>query len=161
MSYFDKAIGPVLEHEGGYVNHPSDPGGETNYGICKRNYPNVDIKHLTRDEAIEIYRADYWRPYMEFMPEMVACKHFDQAVNMGHRQANKLLQRAVGCVDDGVIGPVTLAASKLLDPSETVRKMCEVQKEFYEMLATSRPSLACFLKGWNRRASWVPEQWNA
>ena len=61
MSAFDYALDFVLREEGGYTNNPNDPGGETNYGICKRNYPNLDIKGLTRAQAIAIYRRDYWR----------------------------------------------------------------------------------------------------
>jgi lysozyme family protein len=60
MSVFDDLIGRVLTHEGGYVSDPRDPGGETRFGIAKRSYPNVDIKALTRDDAIAIYRRDFW-----------------------------------------------------------------------------------------------------
>lgn len=156
MSHFDKAIGPVLQHEGGYVNHPADPGGETNYGITKRNYPALDIRNLTREQAIAIYRNDYWRDYMDQLPELVAVKHFDQAVNMGHHQAVKLLQRAIGCDDDGEIGPITLAAVKAYPPEEIVNNLVTVQRAFYTSLATRKPAMQVFLKGWLARANWTP-----
>ena len=59
---FDEIIEVVLEHEGGYVNDPHDAGGETNFGIAKRWYPDVDIKNLTKEQAKKIYHQDYWSP---------------------------------------------------------------------------------------------------
>lgn len=82
---FDKAIKVVLAHEGGYVNDPNDLGGETNFGISKRSYPTVDIKNLTREQAVEIYRGDWWERYRygDIEDLDVATKVFDLAVNMG------------------------------------------------------------------------------
>ena len=60
ISKFDEIIEVVLEHEGGYVNDPKDPGGETNFGIAKRSHPDVDIKNLTKESAKEIYKEVYW-----------------------------------------------------------------------------------------------------
>lgn len=155
MSYFDRAIKPVLQHEGGYVNDPVDPGGETNFGITKRNYPQLDIKHLTVEEAIEIYRRDYWRPiYDEMTDGDAACKIFDMAVNMGHRQAHKLLQRGVGVDDDGVFGPVTLAAAN--GCHNLTDRLCKQQAKFYQVLVMKRPALHKFLNGWLSRARWRP-----
>lgn len=155
MSYFEQAIPHVLRHEGGYVNDPVDPGGETNWGITKRNYPALDIKHLTKDQAIEIYRKDYWRPiYDEMTDGDAACKLFDMAVNMGHRQAHKLLQRAVGADADGVFGQMTLAAANQCH--NLVERLCAQQAEFYNGLVIKRPALQKFLKGWLNRARWRP-----
>ena len=155
MSSFDRAIQYVLQHEGGYVNDPVDPGGETNFGITKRNYPQLDIKHMTRDQAVEIYRKDYWRPvYDEMTDQDAACKVFDMSVNMGHRQAHKLLQRATGSDQDGIFGNVTLGMANATP--DLVDKLCAVQSDFYHALVTKRPAMGKFLKGWLHRASWRP-----
>ena len=60
MAQFLEIVYDTLDHEGGYVNDPTDPGGETNYGISKRAYPKIDIKALTKHEAVKIYYKDYW-----------------------------------------------------------------------------------------------------
>ena len=154
-STFDRAIKYVLKHEGGLVNDPADPGGLTNRGITKRDYPHLDIARLSEEETIEIYRKDYWRPiYDEMTDKDAACKVFDMAVNMGHRQAHKLLQRAVGERDDGVFGPATLAAAN--ETRNLVEKLCRQQSEFYHKLVVKRPVMLKFLKGWLNRANWKP-----
>ena len=114
---FSEAIEVVLRHEGGYVNDPNDPGGETNFGLSKRSYPNLQIAALTRDQAMAIYKQDFWNPFpYENIPSSVATKLFDLAVNMGSLQAFKLLQRAVRAVsghpllEDGRLGPTSLEA---------------------------------------------------
>lgn len=157
MSNFDRAIKHILKHEGGYVNNPSDPGGETNYGICKRVYPNLDIKHLTLEEAIAIYRRDYWRFYYDRLPYPVAAKVFDQAVNMGHKQAHKILQRALGVVDDSIIGEATIAAANSQPVEQILKGMISEQLHVYERIIEKRPSSSVFMKGWSKRAGWVPE----
>ena len=153
MSNFDKAIPWVLKHEGGYVNHPSDPGGETNYGITKRSYPTLDIKNITVDQAKYIYKRDYWFKELDELPYSISAKLFDMSVNMGKFQAIKIAQRAAGVKDDGMIGPKTMEALKDLN----VQKMCDEQTRFYKNLATSKPSLKVFLKGWLVRAKWCPQ----
>ena len=108
---FDSAFEALIGHEGGHVDHPNDPGGETKYGISKRSYPEVNIAGLTLDEAKAIYRADYWdRVRADELPSELRFLLFDAAVNAGVAQSIKWLQRAVGARDDGVIGPITLAA---------------------------------------------------
>lgn len=155
MSYFDRAIVYVLQHEGGLVNDPADPGGLTNRGITQRDYPHLDIRNLTVDQTVEIYRKDYWRPiYDDMTNEDAACKIFDMAVNMGHKQAHKLLQRAVGVEDDGVFGPVTLAAANACP--DLVSELCNHQAAFYHSLVAKRPVMGKFLKGWLNRANWKP-----
>lgn len=110
---FDTAVTAVLGYEGGYVNDPNDPGGETNWGISKRAYPNLDIKNLTRDGAIQIYRRDYWDALgCDRFPPVIAIALFDAAVNQGPVAAVRILQRALGVAVDGVIGPQTLAAAR-------------------------------------------------
>lgn len=155
MIMFDRAIKYVLQHEGGLVNDPADPGGLTNRGITQRDYPHIDIRALTEAETIAIYRKDYWRPvYDEMTDADAACKIFDMAVNMGHRQAHKLLQRGVGVDDDGVFGPVTLAAAN--GCHNLTDRLCKQQAEFYQVLVMKRPALHKFLNGWLNRARWRP-----
>lgn len=103
-------LSPAIE--GGYVNDPDDPGGETNMGICKRSYPNVDIKNLTRDQAAAIYLRDYWLlAHCDVMPRGVDLMVFDCAVNQGVGTAIGLLQHAAGVTVDGKVGANTLSAA--------------------------------------------------
>lgn len=106
---FDTAIERVLSTEGGYVNDPKDPGGETQWGISKRSYPDLDIKALTREQAKEIYRRDFWDPVAgNGLHEDIAFQVLDFAVNSGGPVAIQYLQRAAGVADDGHIGPHTI-----------------------------------------------------
>lgn len=110
---FDQAfaltVSPAVE--GGYVNNPRDPGGETKYGISKRSYPNLDIKNLTLDQASAIYRSDFWDVCCcDDLPAPIAGFVFDASVVQGQGWAPKMLQAAVGTATDGVIGPKTVAA---------------------------------------------------
>jgi lysozyme family protein len=108
---FEKYIERVLTHEGGYVNDPKDPGGETKFGISKRSYPNLNIAALTRDEAKAIYKRDFWlRVHADELPGPVAYQALDFAVNSGIETAIRKLQAALGVADDGLWGPVTRAA---------------------------------------------------
>lgn len=142
--YFERLIG----HEGGYVNDPKDPGGETKYGISKRAYPHVDIKALTLDEARAIYRRDYWqRARCEDMPPGMAFDLFDAAVNSGVGQAIRWLQRAVGVADDGVVGPVTIAAVRRFDAEALQARFMGQRLQFMTQLSTWDR----FGKGWARR----------
>lgn len=110
---FLKSVGFVLakEIEGGYVNDPRDPGGETNFGISKRSYPGVNIATLTREDAVAIYHRDYWQASQcDKLPALIAVAVFDAAVNQGVGAALRLLQKAAGVAVDGQIGPQTLKA---------------------------------------------------
>ncbi len=107
---FEVALKHLLKWEGGYVDHPRDPGGETNFGISKRSYPDLDIRNLSRAEAAAIYRRDYWRLCKcDRLPDGLAIALFDSAVNQGPAPARKMLQKALGVPADGVIGPKTVA----------------------------------------------------
>jgi len=143
---FEQAVAMVLKHEGGYSNDTRDPGGETRFGISKRAYPDVDILRLTEDEAKAIYRRDYWntlRP--DEIPAPLAICVFDAAVNMGRDKAIRLLQRACGVAQDGVMGGNTIAAAnRLVDP--VVRFSAE------RIIAyTGIRGFDTFGKGWLRR----------
>jgi lysozyme family protein len=113
VSYFEQAITTTLQHEGGYVNDPHDPGGETRYGISKRAFPGVDIKALTLDQAKAIYHASYWDKGAHLIKHYgIAAKYFDLCVNAGVSRASKWLQEASDMLGaaltiDGRVGPAT------------------------------------------------------
>lgn len=112
MSDFDRAFVIVLDIERGYSNDPLDPGGETNFGISKRSYPNEDIRFMTADRAREIYRRDYWDEIRgDDLPYPLNLFVFDAAVNQGKKQAVRMLQEALKIKVDGVIGQQTLKAA--------------------------------------------------
>ena len=147
---FDEAFDQVVKHEGGYVNDPRDPGGETKFGISKRAYPSLDIKALTLAEAKAIYRRDYWdRARCGDLLPGVAFDVFDAAVNSGPGQAIRWLQRAVGVADDGVVGPITLAAVKRLDPEVLQARYTGQRLEFMTRLS----GWDAFGRGWARRVA--------
>jgi lysozyme family protein len=147
---FDEAFKIVIGHEGGYVNHPSDPGGETKFGVCKRAYPGEDIKNLTLERAQQIYRRDYWdKLHADDLPKQVRFAVFDSAVNSGVGQAAKWLQRAVGVKDDGIIGQGTLAAVRAMDQYKLAAVFNGQRLKFMADLKT----WDTFGKGWARRVA--------
>lgn len=146
-----QVISMVLKHEGGYVNHPSDPGGETKYGISKRAYPSLDIASLTEEQAVHIYVSDYWKKIKgDQLPSGVDCVVMDTAVNSGISRATKWLQRMVGATPDGVIGPMTLAAVRDVyeqDPKQLINDYMDYRLGFLKKLKT----WDTFGRGWSRR----------
>lgn len=147
---FDIAFDRLMGAEGGYVHDPNDPGGETNWGISKRSYPSVNIKALTRDGAKEIYRRDFWtRIHADELHDGVAFQTFDFAVNSGIETAVRMLQRAVGAVEDGHWGPKSRAASVAMSESDTIMRLCAFRLRFMTMLS-NWPSAS---RGWARRIS--------
>lgn len=157
---FLRAVEVVLKHEGGYVDNPADPGGETKFGISKRSYPTVDIKNLTLEQAADIYRRDWWDKYRygEIKDLAVATKVFDLSVNMGPSAAHRILQRAVNFVSaaelkvDGILGPLTLAAVNAADPEKVLQMMRYKAAEYYHALAKRSAESRVFLLGWLNRA---------
>lgn len=126
---FQKAVDFVLAREGGYSNDPDDPGGETNFGICKRSFPDVDIKALTRDEAISLYRKHYWeKASCDFMPWPMDVIVFDTAVLHGPGYANQVYKMASA--------PVDILFSRLRRYSDIIR---------------TRPTSIKYLRGWTNR----------
>lgn len=114
---FDEAFDKLIGHEGGYVNNPSDKGGETKYGISKNAYPRENIAELTLERAKAIYLHDYWGPAgCDVVPDVLRFSLFDFAVNSSPKTAIKHLQKLVGVFADGIIGPHTLAAIQLSPP---------------------------------------------
>jgi lysozyme family protein len=170
MSNFDRALKFVLEHECvfkkghwgdfDYVvseNEENDPGGVTKWGLDARTH-GPDVEHLTMEQAVEIYRKEYWEKNRcgEFEWPLSAV-HFDNCVNMGPGQAVKLLQRAVGAVDDGAWGPNTraavTAACKVRSANVVALQVIEKKRDFYESLCEIRPAMERFKQGWLNRTS--------
>lgn len=145
---FPEFINRILSHEGGYVNDPRDPGGETQWGISKRSYPSVNIKTLSRDGAIAIYKRDFWdASKAASLPPAVGFQLLDGAVNSGIGQATRWLQRAAKVADDGRLGPVSLAAIRATDPNDLLLRFLAERLEFMAGLK----AWATFSKGWARR----------
>ena len=157
---FETVVHMVLEHEGGYVNHPSDPGGETKYGISKRAYPEVNIADLTEEDAEEIYFNDYWnRIKGEELPAGVACVVMDYAVNSGISRASKALQSVCGIANgDGIIGPASLnsvwVTVKNTSEEDVINAVTTQRQEFIRGLSIYET----FGKGWERRITETHEK---
>lgn len=159
---FEACLGQVLAHEGGYVDHPDDPGGATNMGITRKtlarwrkvspwsNLPKSEVMALTREEAGRIYRALYWAPCRgDDMPAGLDLALFDFAVNSGPDRAIRTLQAGLGVAADGVVGPVTIDAAAKADANETIIDLCDRRLRFLQALAT----FPTFGRGWTRRVS--------
>ena len=153
---FDEIIEITLKHEGGYVNDPTDLGGETNFGITKRFYPDVDIKNLTKEGAKKIYKKDYWdKNKVGDLPDDLKHIFFDMCINQGRRTAVKVLQRTINnkggkLVVDGGFGPGTSFALAKYTP-ELARVRCYRLKHYYD-LVNKKPEQEKFLFGWFRRS---------
>jgi lysozyme family protein len=169
---FDKAIGFVLPHEEEFArghwgdenyvvteNFPGDSGGLTKYGIDQAGNPGVDIANLTKEQAIAIYRRRYWDAHnLDALPDKLAICAFDVWVNGGH--ANLWLQHAYNAapsrgnapllVEDGVLGPVSLAALASGSQAEIVHIFLQQRDARFRNLAADS-SRAKFLAGWLER----------
>jgi lysozyme family protein len=165
---FAAALEHVLKHEGGYVNHPKDPGGATNMGITIHTARRlgidvdgdgdtdiVDIKKLTKKDAAKVYRSEYWNKVKgDSLPNGVDYAVFDFAVNSGVSRASKFLQHVVGAKPDGRIGQKTLAAVANHDPKFVITQLCNDRLEWLRRLKTFKT----FGKGWTRRVNGVLAQ---
>lgn len=158
MAKFQKAIDITLMHEGGYVNDPDDPGGETNFGISQRAYPKRDIANLTLKEAEAIYERDYWR-FDGVRSQLVANYMFDMAVNHGRTRAVLLTQQTLrrnsenrALLPDGQYGPVTEAAINRVPAGRLLRALRATRIMYYANIVRDRPESAKYLLGWVRRA---------
>ena len=149
---FDAAFTMLLGHEGRYSNHPNDPGGATMWGITERVARAAGYDSEMEDMPVEfaksIYSRDYWNVCLceSFAPE-VRFHLFDAAVNSGTSQAIKWLQRALGVTDDGIIGRVTLLASKNQPGAITAARMAGYRLQFMSSL----PTWSVFGRGWANR----------
>ena len=149
---FDAAFDVLLKHEGGYVNHPSDPGGATNMGITEAVARRVGYRGSMQDLPVElakrIYHEDYWNAVRaEQLPPAVRYAVFDAAVNSGPAQSVRWLQRALGVTDDGVIGPQTLSAANQANPDALRARLVAQRLRFMTNLDT----FGDFGRGWTRR----------
>lgn len=157
---YNTAFNRLIGNEGGYVNNPADPGGETNWGIT---WPILNqamgkgvisagttIVDLTRDQSALIYKAFFWDlGKMDQFDPAVAFQVFDFAVNSGIQTALIHLQIAVGCAPDGNIGPVTIAAINAMKPSQVIVKFIAERLDFWRKLST----WSTFGAGWTARAA--------
>lgn len=144
---FDQAFDRLISHEGGYVNNPADPGGETRYGISKRSYPGEDIATLTLARAKYLYQRDFWDVLGEEVHPAIKFQAFDFAVNSGAQTAIRKLQSAIGVADDGNWGAVSATRLKGLDVSDVLMLYIAKRLRFMASLSTWKT----FGKGWAMR----------
>jgi lysozyme family protein len=151
---FEKCLELVLKSEGGWVNHPSDPGGETNLGVTKRvweeyvGHPVESLKKLTKEDVAPLYEQKYWRPcYGEVLPRGLDFVVFSMGINAGTGRSIKLLQQSIGCVPDGVIGPKTRGLISDSNSATLIAKFSEARREYYRSLK----NFPIFGKGWLNR----------
>ena len=157
---FEKCLTEVLKHEGGYVNHPKDPGGITNLGVTKKVWEEWvghevsadDMKGLTKDDVKPLYHNRYWDACKcDDLPAGVDYCVFDTAVNSGRVRAVKFLQAVVGTVPDGSIGPITLASANSRGKNLTIQQFMDKRDAFLRGLS----NFPTFGKGWIRRTTEV------
>lgn len=161
MDTFNRALTFTLREEGGYVDNPADPGGATNQGVTQHVYDawrdtqglaRQSVREIASDEVESIYRHLYWHPAQcDRMQDALAICHFDFAVNHGVRGAAKVLQRAAGVTDDGIIGPTTLAAIERT--VGIVAKYLDARAEWYREDVQRNPAQGEFLNGWLARVA--------
>jgi len=153
---FDKCLEMLLSHEGGFVNHPEDPGGITNLGVTKKVYDEwtgresteQEMRDLTPDDVAPIYKKNYWdRVKGDSLPSGLDWACFDWCVNSGSGRPAKAVQRAVGATADGAIGPATLGLIMEKDPKFIIEYVHDVRQDFYKSLKT----FETFGRGWTRR----------
>lgn len=159
MTRSSEAIKKTLAHEGGYVNDPHDAGGATNKGITiatfrryvKPNGTIADLKRLTTEQAVVVYKRQYWdRVLADMLPAGVDYTVADYGVNSGPSRAVKALQSVVGVSQDGRVGPQTLAAVDSMDPSDIINKVCDQRLGFMRRIRGGK-DWKRFGRGWTRR----------
>ena len=162
ISNFPASLALVLKSEGGFSNHPADPGQMTMLGVTKkvweawvkRDVDEAEMRALTPEMVGPLYKAQYWDAcHCSDLPRGVDYAVFDAAVNMGSGRAAKLLQTALGVTADGAIGRATIAAATAADPVELLEAFSLGKEAFYQSL----PTFATFGKGWLNRVSNVQD----
>jgi lysozyme family protein len=160
LSNWPASLALILKSEGGFVNHPRDPGGMTNLGVTrnvwkewvKHEVDEAEMRSLTPELVTPLYKARYWDACKcDDLPRGVDYAVFDAAVNMGPGRAARLLQTALGVTADGVIGRATIAAATAADPAELLEAFSLGKEAFYQSL----PTFATFGKGWLNRVAHV------
>jgi len=149
---FDKCLEMLLHHEGGYVWHEEDPGGETNLGVTKKVYQDwggtKDMIDLTVEDVAPIYKKNYWdRCKCDELSSGLDWVVFDWAVNSGTSRASKAVQKVCGATTDGIIGNQTLSLIEKQDPKYMIEEVSVIRQSFYESLRTFKT----FGRGWTRR----------
>jgi lysozyme family protein len=148
----------MLQSEGGFVNHPSDPGGMTNLGVTKATWENwigrqsdeAEMRGLTPEKVEPLYKKKYWDAVRgDELPAGISYLLFDFAVNAGVGRSIKTLQNAVGVTPDGGFGPMTMAAVQAVDPVDLIERFSQAKEDFYRSLTT----FATFGKGWLNRVA--------
>lgn len=157
--HFHRCMDVILRHEGGYVDHPKDPGGATNFGITHKTlaaWRKVDactreeVRALEVEEAKEIYRAQYWNALnCDQLPKGVDLVTFDMGVNAGVGRSARILQEVLAVKADGQVGPITIGAAKQSDPEFVIARFSDLRLEFYKGLSTWET----FGRGWARRTA--------
>ena len=158
---FEASLPFVLRWEGGFVDHPNDPGGRTNKGVTQKVYdawrkrqglPVRDVKRLDDTELHRIYESGYWiPPHCDRLARQLDLVHFDTAVNMGPGRAVRFLQKAAGCGVDGDFGSQTEKAVQACRPGDLIASYCATREAYYRELVRRNASLGVFLKGWLNR----------
>lgn len=158
---FEASLPFVLRWEGGFVDHPNDPGGRTNKGVTQRVFdawrkrqglPVRDVKRLDDTELHRIYESGYWiPPHCDRLARQLDLVHFDTAVNMGPGRAVRFLQKAAGCGVDGDFGSQTEKAVQACRPGDLIASYCATREAYYRELVRRNASLGVFLKGWLNR----------
>lgn len=158
---FEASLPFVLRWEGGFVDHPNDPGGRTNKGVTQKVYdawrrqqglPRSDVKEIEDAEVEKIYESGYWLPpRCDLLARYLDLVQFDTAVNMGPGRAVRFLQTAAGCNVDGDFGPKTERAVSACDLTDVIAKYCDLREAYYRQLVQNKESLGVFLKGWLNR----------
>ena len=163
---FDLCIEVLFKHEMGYTNNPADKGnwtggkinaGElkgTKYGISAASYPYLNIRELTKDQAKEIYRNDFWQPLRLYLLDNanICLDIFDFGVNAGPSRAVKIAQMLAGTEEDGILGGITAKAINEYE-GDFVKDYKHTRIIYYENLASDKPELNIFLKGWTNRVN--------
>ena len=160
---FHDSLIMLLKHEGGFVNHPRDPGGMTNLGVTKKVYEEwmgrevseQEMRDLQPKDVRDLYKKNYWdRCKCDDLPSGLDVAVFDWAVNSGTGRSSKGVQKACGAEPDGAIGPKTLALVKGQNTQYMIEKFGEIRQNFYESLST----FDTFGKGWTRRNKETTEE---
>jgi lysozyme family protein len=158
LSNWDNSFKLMLKSEGGFVNHPSDPGGMTNLGVTKATWENwvgresdeAEMRGLTPEKVEPLYKKKYFDAVRgDELPMGLDYLMFDFAVNAGAGRAIKTLQTAVGVTPDGGFGPMTMAAVQAVDPVDLIERFSQAKEDFYRSLNT----FATFGKGWLNRVA--------
>jgi lysozyme family protein len=159
---WQKSFELMLESEGGFVNHPSDPGGMTNLGVTKatweswvgREVDEAEMRGLTPEKVEPLYKERYWDAVRgDELPMGLDYLMFDFAVNAGAGRAIKTLQTAVGVTPDGGFGPITMAAVQAVNSVKLIERFSQAKEDFYRSLTT----FSTFGKGWLNRVADVKQ----